>query len=236
MRRMNPMVYAVALAQGMWVRPRIELLPAATGPMTGVEGSSIAVTRALHIGILGESTAAGCGVAAHSEGFAGALARSLSATAAVPVRWQVVGRHGATASRIRHRLLPQLDGTFDLVVVMAGANDVLARRSVEQWRDDLTAIIENLGERSRHVVVTGTPPFASFPSLPRTLGRYLAARGAQLDEVSRQICDATPGARFAETDAGLVDASFFAADGFHPGAHGYQRWADAVADVVPSPV
>ncbi|WP_309103676.1 SGNH/GDSL hydrolase family protein [Microbacterium sp.] len=229
----SPVLRAVALAQGMWVRRRIELLPAAAGPMTGIEGSGLA-SRALEIGILGESTAAGCGVAAHREGFAGALARSLSATAAAPVRWQVVGRHGATASRIRHRLLPRLDGAFDLVVVLAGANDVLSRRSDEEWRDDLTAIVEDLRERSRHVVVAGTPPFATFPTLPRTLGRYLAARGAELDEVSRQICDATPGARFAETDAGLVDASFFATDGFHPGAHGYERWADAVADVVPA--
>lgn len=228
----TPVIRAVALVQGMWVRRRVDLLPAAAGPTAGTEGAGDP-ERTLDIGILGESTAAGCGVGSHRDGFAGALARKLSQSASVPVRWRVVGQHGATASRIRHRLLPQLEGTFDVVVVMAGANDVLAQRTIEEWGGDLTAIVEQLGRMSRRVVVTGTPPFATFPSLPRTLGRYLSARGARLDEVSRQICRTTPDTHFAETDAGIVDATFFAADGFHPGSHGYERWADAVAAALP---
>jgi hypothetical protein len=47
-------------------------------------------------------------------------------------------------------------------------------------------------ERADHVVVAGTPPFALFPSMPTTLGRYLSERAAALDDVSRQICAVRP--------------------------------------------
>lgn len=224
----NPVTAAVALAQGLWVRGRIEMLPPAAGPTsgrTGVEGD------ALHIGILGESTAAGCGVDSHEEGFAGALARQL-ARPGRSAQWSVIGEHGATARRIRYRLLPQLAGEFDVVVLLAGANDVMARRTPAEWGDHLRAILIDLSTRTRFVVVAGTPPFAAFPSLPRTLAGYLAARGDALNDVSRTVCDGMPNAAFVAAPAELMDDSFFSADAFHPGAEGYHRWAEIIAGAI----
>lgn len=39
---------------------------------------------------------------------------------------------------------------------------------------------------------------------------------------------------FVETDAALVGADFFGGDGFHPGEHGYRRWAQLVAEAAPT--
>lgn len=229
---MNPLSTGVALAQGLWFRRRIEVLPPAAGPVTGRTGATIGAT-VLRLGILGESTAAGCGVDAHERAFAGALAHRLS-VGGQPVEWRVAGELGATARRIRYRLLPQLLGDFDLVVVLAGANDVLARRSPEQWGDDLAAIVNDLSGRSGLVMVTGIPPFTAFPSLPSTLTRYLAARGRELDAVSRQVCDGVANAEFVASAPDLVGDGFFARDGFHPGERGYSRWAELVADALPT--
>ncbi|OYO14605.1 G-D-S-L family lipolytic protein [Enemella evansiae] len=220
----------VALAQGLWVRGRIEVLPPAGGPLTGRMGG-VTEAAALRLGILGESTAAGCGAEVHETAFAGALARRLAASGP-PVDWRVVGEHGATARRIRHRLLPQLLGDFDVVVILAGANDVLARRSPEQWGEDLAAIVAELSRRSSLVVVTGTPPFFAFPSLPTTLARFLTARGQELDAVSHQVCAGVANSRFVATAPRLVRDGFFARDGFHPGERGYRHWADLVADTL----
>jgi lysophospholipase L1-like esterase len=118
----------------------------------------------LRIGVLGESTAAGCGVDTHEEGFPGCLAREFVARTGRPVTWEVVGQFGATSRRIRHRLLPELGGELDLAVLLAGGNDVLARRTPGEWRDDLTAIVSGLADRAEHVVVSGIPPFARFSS------------------------------------------------------------------------
>lgn len=120
----------LALVQGLWLRGRMETLPPAAGPVAGrTDGAPGAV--ALRLGIIGESTAAGCGAADHESAFAGSLARCLT-TIGRPVEWQVAGQHGATARRIRHRLLPRLAGDFDTFPSLPGA---LARYLMARGRD-----------------------------------------------------------------------------------------------------
>jgi lysophospholipase L1-like esterase len=213
----------------MWVRSATEMLPPATGATIGTVGDTS--RPPVRIAVVGESTAAGCGVDTHDDGFAGCLARELAARTRRPVRWEVVGQHAATARRIRYRLLPRLGENLDVAVLLAGVNDVLTRRTPRQWRDDLAAIVDDLTERAEHVTVTGIPPFEAFPSLPTTLGRYLAQRAGDLDEVSQQVCAEQPRATWiGSTDILPLGPDFFAHDRFHPSAPGYRRWAQAVAD------
>lgn len=209
------------------MRATIKLASPAAGPTSGTVGDPS--RPPVRIAVVGESTAAGCGVDTHDHGFPGWLARDLAARTRRPVSWEVVGQFGATARRIRHRLLPQLGANLHVAVLLAGANDVLTRRTPRQWRDDLAAIVEDLAGRAGQVAVAGMPPFAAFPSLPTTLGRYLAQRAGALDAVSQQVCAQHPRA----TWIGLPDSpplDFFAHDRFHPSAAGYRRWAQAVAE------
>ncbi|WP_411104559.1 SGNH/GDSL hydrolase family protein [Streptomyces sp. cmx-4-9] len=226
---MNALLLPVIAVQGLWVRATTEVLPPAAGPHTGTVGAEKAGTP-MRIAVLGESTAAGCGVDSHDEGFPGSLARALSAQHGCPVTWEVVGQYGATGRRVRHRLLPQLGDHFDLAVLLAGSNDVLSRRTAEEWADDLAAIVDDLAERATSVVVVGTPPFGEFPSLPKALARYCAGRSAVIDGASEQVCAERPRATYMNsTDLMDITPDFFARDGFHPSAHGYRQWAEAVA-------
>jgi lysophospholipase L1-like esterase len=184
----------------------------------------------MRIGVLGESTAAGCGVDTQEEGFSAFLAGDLATRTGRPVDWEVVGEYGATARRIRHRLMPRLGEDLDVAVLLAGVNDVLARRSPREWGDDLGAVVDHLAGRAKHVVVAGTPPFESMPSLPRVLARYLAEQATALDKASQRVC-AERGATWIGTESLLpMRPEFFARDGFHPGATGYRFWAKAVAN------
>jgi lysophospholipase L1-like esterase len=231
---MTHMGMLLAAVQGFWVSRRQEELPPAGGEASGRTGNAPAA-EPLRVAVLGESTAAGCGVTTHHEGFAGSLARRIFELTGRPVLWDVVGQHGATARRIRHRLLPQLGARYDLVVLLAGANDVLSRRTTAEWREDLTAILDALAVRADHTVVAGTPPFATFPSLPGALRRYLAEAARSLDEVAEEICSSRANATWVgSADVGGVGPDFFARDGFHPSAIGYRRWAELVADTLPN--
>jgi lysophospholipase L1-like esterase len=222
----NRILLPVVAAQGLWMRATIKMAAPATGPTEGRVGDTAG--SPLRIGVLGESTAAGCGVDTHEEGFPGCLAREFVARTGRPVTWEVVGQFGATSRRIRHRLLPELGGELDLAVLLAGGNDVLARRTPGEWRDDLTAIVSGLADRAEHVVVSGIPPFARFSSWPATLARYLGERAATLDEISRQVCAERQRTTWIDTSAPPAD--FLARDRFHPSAAGYRGWAEAVAD------
>jgi lysophospholipase L1-like esterase len=223
----NRLLLPVAAMQGKWMRATIRPAPPAAGPTSGTVGATWGAP--LRIAVVGESTAAGSGVDNHDEGFTGCLAREINAHTGRPVQWQVAGQFGATARRIRYRLLPQLDEDLDAAVLLAGGNDVMTRRSPDQWRDDLSAIVDDLTERAGRVVVAGIPPFALFPSMPATLGRYLSERAAALDDVSRQICAAHPGTTWV-TMPGTPPPYFFASDRFHLSAAGYQRWSQVIAD------
>jgi lysophospholipase L1-like esterase len=217
----------VVAVQGMWMRSTIKPAPPATGSTSGTVGTTSGAP--LRIAVVGESTAAGSGVDNHDEGFTGCLAREINARTQRPVQWQVAGQFGATARRIRYRLVPQLGVDLNVAVLLAGGNDVMSRRSPDHWRDDVSAIVDELVERADRVVVAGIPPFALFPSMPTTLGRYLSKRAAALDDVSRQICAVRPCTTWV-TMTGNPPPGFFASDRFHPSAAGYQRWAQVVAD------
>ncbi|GLZ81062.1 hypothetical protein Afil01_58690 [Actinorhabdospora filicis] len=215
---MNPLV----AAQGLWVRARTEKLPEAAGPRTGVTGEG----APLRLAVLGDSTAAGCGVDDHENGFTGALAAALAARGH-RVEWSVTGANGATSRRVRHRLLPEVPPAT-IAVLLAGTNDVLARRPPGDWREDLSAIVDGLP--AERVAVVGLPLFAEFPRLPRALGRYLARRAEGLDAVAREVCAARPNAQWIPSAESFpVPPGFFARDGFHPSAAGYRHWARLVA-------
>ncbi|MTD16593.1 SGNH/GDSL hydrolase family protein [Nakamurella sp. YIM 132087] len=230
---MNPLLLPVVAAQGIRVRRTTEILPEAKGPTTGRTPGR---EPALRLSVIGESTAAGCGAATHEQAFTGALARALSGRTGRAVEWQVHGSNGATVRRVRHQLLSRLDGEVDLAVLLVGVNDVLRRRSVAEWSADLAVVLDGLAGSATTVAMTGIPPFADFPSLPRTLGRYLGERANALDDAARRLCG-TRDRTFWIGAAHLLpsDPGFFARDGFHPSAQGYEQWAGAVAGELSTP-
>lgn len=227
---MNRLLLPIVAVQGMWMRSTLTMASPAAGPTCGTVGQ--ASGPPMRIAVVGESTAAGYGADTHADGFPGCLARELAARTRRPVTWEVVGQFGATARRIRYRLLPRLGENLNVAVLLAGGNDVLTRRTPEQWADDLAAIVGGLTDRAEHVAVVGIPPFALFPSLPTTLGRYLGERASALDEVSRQVCAEQPRTTWIGS-TGIPPPNFFAHDRFHPSASGYRHWAQAVADHLP---
>ena len=90
---------AIVLGQGLWVRQTTIRLPPAGGDRTGLVGDD--AEQPMRITVVGDSTAAGCGVDTHDDGFAGNLARELAQRSARSVRWHVHGIPGATIGDVR---------------------------------------------------------------------------------------------------------------------------------------
>lgn len=231
---MNPAWLPVVAVQGLWLRSTLRLASAPGGGTSGTAGGPAGPP--LRLAVLGDSTAAGCGVTGDDEAFAAGFAREISARTRRPAHWEAVGQFGATARRIRFRLAPRLGDDLDIVVLLAGANDVMAGRGPARWRDDLTGILADLADRTHRVVVAGIPPFRRFPSIPARLAHYLSERADALDAVSREVCAQNPKrTTFISSPAGTPPPEFFSADRFHPSALGYRLWAqDIAAHVTPA--
>ena len=232
---MNPLLLPLVAAQAAYVRRTIGKEPRPEGPTNGFIPGPEAENRSstLRLLVLGDSSASGRGAPTHDLAFAGSMARAIATRTERPVEWRAMGKYGATSEKIRHGILTKVRGEWDLVVLLVGVNDILARRSTDAWARDLTAIIDTLQEHAAHTVLPGIPEFGAFPSLPRTLRLYLAERGAALDLAARLVCAGRTSVQWvSSTDLGPAEPSFFAEDGFHASPAGYERWARAICDHV----
>ncbi|MEU4162608.1 SGNH/GDSL hydrolase family protein [Actinoplanes sp. NPDC026670] len=230
---MSSLLLPVVAVQAMWKRHRKVPIPSATGPTSGMTPGG---EKALRIAVVGDSLAAGYGVETHDQGFGGSLARDLNGLTGHTVAWHAVGQYGSTIRRVRHRLLPRLTGSYHIVVVVAGANDVLGGRQPQEWADDLTAVVSALSRDTTHVMVAGIPPFAELPCMPRILGRHLAKQAEALDRAAQRVCAGFDAVTWVDGQVLLpYRPEYFSPDGFHPSAAGYRRWSAAVAAEIPVP-
>lgn len=214
-------------AQGAYVALRAQRLPEADGVRSGCVGAG---EGARTLSLLGESTAAGVGVARHTEGLAAQLAGCLAARWSCPVRWQVAGRNGATMAELNRELARELREPLGIVVVACGVNDTVKLTSRRLFARGVRALYRSLRERgAQHVVFCAVPPMSEFPLLPQPLRSLLGLRASLLDQLLRQQVASFAHATHAPN--GPLDAAeHMASDGFHPNARGYALWASLLAD------
>jgi lysophospholipase L1-like esterase len=222
-----PLIPVMAL-QGRYVRRITPALPEAGGPVTGGVPGEGAPLRLL---VLGESTAAGCGVSDHGEAIGGLLSASLARLTGRAVQWRVVGRNGVTAQDTRQQLLPLIpQQPVDLVVILLGVNDTKNLTPARRWRSDLRLLFGDLRIRVGPVplLISAVPPMGAFPALPPPLRQFLGLRAALMDAALREEIAASEAVTWAGP-VELLSPGDFASDRFHPGAVGYARWAETLA-------
>jgi len=211
-----PLVVGLVAIQGLHVRRVVLRLPEAENP-DRLHGDSD--SEPWHLVVLGDSVAAGVGVAHHDLTMAGRLATMLAEDRTV--RRTVIARSGLTAAEIATmvRGRPELS-TAHAVVVSVGVNDTKNLHSLRRWRSDLTELLDTVtcAAPDAPVVLLGLPPMHKFVSLPRALRYTLGLRAGQMDRVGRVVASAYPSVRrleMSDLEIGSIDDPF-ASDGFHP--------------------
>jgi len=214
------------LLQGRKLDRALPRLSPAAGPRAGlIEGSG----EPLRLLVFGESTAVGVGVETIEEAVVGRFASIVNQRSGRAVAWEAAGLPGATVSEGHAHMLPTLQpAPRDLVLVLFGANDTLARRHARHFVADMHALIEGLRARvgGAHIMMSAVPPLGTFPALPQPLRAYMGAWSRWLDMALARV--ALPGVHYAPVNIPMVP-ELFARDGFHPGPLGYQRWAETLA-------
>lgn len=221
----------VVLRQARRVRRSTPHLPEAElpwrGERVGAAGSS-AEAEPLRLLVLGDSTAAGVGVATQADGLPGRLAAYLGARLERPVTWRAVGRNGATTRDI---LASFVDDAFsephDLLFLTIGANDALTLRSAGAYARDLRRILHlaRAHQPDALVLVASMPSFGQFDLLPEPLRTSLLRHALNLERAGRAVVAGDTHWRMSSQPPPYVDG-FFADDAFHPGVVGYREWAE----------
>ncbi|AIO68420.1 SGNH/GDSL hydrolase family protein [Burkholderia oklahomensis] len=215
------------LAQGRHVRRVTPRLAEADGPRSGIDGAG----PPLRLLVLGDSAAAGVGVATQSDALVGQLVRVLAPFHRV--EWKLLARTGATTQDLLDWLAAEPAARFDAVVTSLGVNDVTDGVSPGRWRDTQAALVELLTTRfgAAHVILSAVPPMHHFPALPQPLRWYLGLRARRLNTTLSRWAAGQRACEFLRVEMPLTRDAM-ASDGFHPGARACALWAEQAAAAI----
>ncbi|MEL7259555.1 MAG: SGNH/GDSL hydrolase family protein [Pseudomonadota bacterium] len=217
----------ILIPQVAWVRFRAARLQEAAGPREGVAGNG----PGLRLLVLGDSSAAGVGVAHQEDALTGRLVARPAQRH--QVRWRLAARCGATTTTVLQSLKAEPEAQFDIAVIALGVNDSKNGMSRSRWQKNYKDLITLLQTRFglRAVYATAVPPLGEFPLLPAPLRTALGRRATLFDNDLRSIAEAHDAVNYVPFDFPM-DTNLMAEDGFHPGPVIYDRWAERVADMI----
>jgi lysophospholipase L1-like esterase len=219
----------VLLPQSRWLKRNALRLPEAMGPREGQVGQGKPVLKLL---VVGDSSAAGVGVADQVQALALPLATCLSQHFGAAVDWQLVARTGIDTSAARAMLAEAALRPADVVVTALGVNDVGSQTSAHRFIEQTALLWIELQQRTgaRWAVVSGLPPMHLLTAVPHPLRWYLGRYAAWLDaSVCRWAGQQGLGYCALQFAAG---PGSLALDGFHPGPNLYPQWAQRLAEII----
>jgi lysophospholipase L1-like esterase len=225
------------VTQALWMRRRTQLLPEAEGERSGEVGEvgegPVSEDKPLRLLIVGDSSAAGVGVATQRQAFSGYLTRTLAKKVHRCVRWNLVARSGISSAHALEMVQQTAPPAADLAVVLLGVNDVIEQLPSHQavaHREQLADwLIANCGVR--HVVFSPLPPMGEFPALRPPL-RWVVKADAQRHDRALAQWAATRNDVWHVPIPMSLSIDVMAADGFHAGEPVYKICGEAVAEFI----
>ena len=232
--------HGILLSEMLIAKHTVKLAPEPDGPTCAVVSAGADSESPLfRLTALGDSMVAGCGVESTEQSLIADIAHLLSERLSRPVEWSIDGKLGATMRRVRYRQIPALaekartsGQKFDVLIVCAGSNDLMAQRSNDEWRDDLTAVVSSAKSLATHVVVFSAGQLYKSPSLGRALRHEVERRTDAQTAISKEVCAATGADYIDLTHEPLRadESDFWSSDHFHPSALGYSLIAHAAVE------
>lgn len=214
--------------QGSRVKKNTIRLPEAEGAREGITGQG----QTLSLLILGDSAAAGVGVAHQNDALLGAVISALQHQ--YQVHWRLEAQSGDTTSQVIQKTKKLVNQKYDVVVTSVGVNDVTRLMSAQTWIKQQQHFYQLIQAKFQPelIIATGVPPMHLFPALPNPLswlfGQYAKKMNLQLEKMIAQQEDM----QWIEYDIRKYQSMNLemAKDGFHPSKEIYQIWGKEVSD------
>lgn len=228
-------LFPVLVAQGLRVRHKALDLPEADGER---QGEAVPPPER-HCGdtpirllVVGDSSAAGVGVAHQRQALAAQVADTLADELGRPVQWQLLAGTGYSSIEALAQARDTMVQPADILLTALGVNDVVRQIPPNRTAQNLLGLHAWAQQVAgvRYWLHSALPPLQQFPLLPNPLRWVLGRQAEHLnrslhallgDQRDRALCHMPGG--LSGTAPGLM-----AADGFHPGERGYALWGEAL--------
>lgn len=219
----------VLLGQAIYLRMSVIQLPEPEGARSGEVGDG----PLIRLLILGDSSAAGVGVATQQDALLGQAMGLLAPEA--KINFDLVAVTGARTADVLGWLDDLPDKSYDIVVTALGVNDVTKGVSLRRWLRLQNTLFNRIGAKfgAQRIIVSSLPPVGQFPLLPHPLRWVLGRQAARFDRNLHALVDRRPDCVAVRIDLGL-DETNMSEDGFHPGPTVYAAWAQEVVRLIRS--
>lgn len=172
--------------------------------------------------IVGDSTAVGTGASSPQGSVAGLLAQAFP-----QLLIDNRSRDGATFADLHSQLSD--DGHFDMVLVMAGGNDVIRLRSMRAIHSDIERVTQRARQRADVVVLMPAGNVGNAPFFPAPVDWFMTWRSRKLhafvqEASSRKSVLYVNLFHESADDPFVLQPQLNAADGLHPSDAGYRVW------------
>lgn len=217
-----------ALAMGIAMKITVARLPDAPEPWSGSHPGE----RPLSVLVVGDSTAAGCGVNDAALSLGARIAWHATNSTGRGSTWRAIGQNGHRSDEfVRDYLDESATHPADIIYVTLGANDAMRMRSRRAAARDLLRIVSTLRDANPNaaIAVSCLPAFFRFTRLPEPLRFTLYRISQGIERTARLRLEKELGITM-DSPPPPYPVDFFARDGFHPSAVGYDLWAKSVVD------
>lgn len=220
------------LWQGSRLRRTALRLPEPEGERSGFVAGDDPSQPAVRVLVIGDSSAAGVGVAHQHQALARPIAEALARRTGCGVSWQLAARSGLNVAQARQFLRGSSLAPCDVVVSALGVNDVTSQTSAARFVREYRYLLREVRQRSgaRIGVLSGVPPMHALPAAPQPLRWYLGQCARRLDQALEDFCAGEGRLRYLSLR--WADPQEMSHDGFHPGPALYARWAAMNAEAI----
>ena len=186
---------------------------------------------------LGDSLSQGVGAPDEQTGAFPALLAEKWRGDGCEVELQNAGISGYTAEQVLTDEVPQIDEFAPtLITFQAGANDIVNAVTLDDYRQNVKAVLEAATGSGARVIVLAQNEWFRSPE-GQTYGDDLAAQREAFDAALIDEAKAA-GAEFVDmrsTYKQQADENQWVEDGIHPTPEAYEAWAGELASAVPAP-
>lgn len=186
----------------------------------------------LSILIVGDSAAAGVGVAQQQQALLGKLLQQLQQDFQIDYRL-----HAKTGHRTGQviKAIAELDTQhYDVVISSVGVNDVTQLTPPKKWIVKQQQLYQTIQQKFSPMLIlaTGVPPMNLFPALPNPLAWLFGQYAKQMNQQLDQWVHNQQHMQWLPYDIEQFQALnlHMAADGFHPSEEVYALWAAQLAE------
>jgi len=179
--------------------------------------------------VVGDSTAVGTGASTPAQSLPGLIGQQHP-------RWRIdnLAANGARFADVAAQL-ERADGGYDMVLVLAGGNDVIRFTPADTLRAELQRTMSLALQKGRRVVLMPCGDVGHAPFFAPPLSWVMSRRSKRLHALAQEAA-ADHGAHYVRLLRPRDQDPFVsrrdtlnAADGLHPSSAGYQEWYRALA-------